>query len=216
MTKPTEGHDGPPSVAALAIHVNSLRREIEDLATKVGGLVAKQREHTAVLHDLTDLRNQVEQILATLTEEDEAPRTWFWLTMSDQERDEKFAELRDWVETVLRVQYPDYLADHIRPCWPNHPEARWELAWLYQLWYRAYLADRPEPRDAADWHDRWLPGVLRHLSLTMRRCRVGCQAGLSPYAPIEFLTVPVPGRPSTGGLEAAVPASYTRTILRTT
>ena len=28
--------------------------------------------------------------------------------------------------------YPDYLAGHIRPCWPNHPEARWELAWLHQ------------------------------------------------------------------------------------
>ena len=69
-----------------------------------------------------------------LGEEDDASRTtWFWLTMNEQERDEKFSELSDWVETVLRAQYPDYLADQIRPCWPNHPEARWELAWLYQL-----------------------------------------------------------------------------------
>ena len=174
MTEPTEGRDGSPSVAALAVHVNSLRREIEDLATKVGGLVAKQREHTAVLHDLTDLRHQVEQILATLTEDDDAPTTWFWLTMSDQERDEKFAELRDWVETVLRVQYPDYLADQIRSCWPNHPEARWELAWLYQLWSAAYLGERRAPRDAADWHDRWVPGVIRRLQESTAKCHREC------------------------------------------
>ena len=175
MTEPTGGRRGSTTVAALAVHVNSLRREIEDLATKVGGLVAKQREHTAVLHDLTDLRHQVEQILATLTDEDDAPATWFWLTMSNQEHDEKFAELRDWVETVLRVQYPDYLADHIRPCWPNHPEARWELAWLYHLWSGAYLADRTTPKDAADWHDRWLPGAVRRLGQPMNLCQGTCQ-----------------------------------------
>ena len=52
-------------------------------------------------------------------------------------------ELFDWVETVLRTQYPDYLADQIRACWPDHPEARWELAWLYQQWSLTYLADQP-------------------------------------------------------------------------
>ena len=81
---------------------------------------------------------QYQQILALLTEdEDASPAAWFWLTMNDEERTEKFAELLDWVETVLRAQYPDYLADQIRPCWPNHPEARWELAWLYQQQFKA-------------------------------------------------------------------------------
>ena len=65
--------------------------------------------------------------------------------MTDQKRDERLSELSDWVETVLRTQYPGYLADQIRPCWPNHPEARWELTWLYQLWSLAYLTRRPSP-----------------------------------------------------------------------
>lgn len=95
--------------------------------------------------------------------------------MTDQEHDEKFAELSDWVETVLRTQYPDYLADQIRPCWPDHPEARWELAWLYQQWSLAYLAERPALKDAADRHDRWSPGVLHRLSQVMRQCPKGCQ-----------------------------------------
>ena len=55
--------------------------------------------------------------------------------MPDQERDENLTELSDWVETVLRPSTPDYTAGQIRSCWPNHPEARWELAWLYHLWY---------------------------------------------------------------------------------
>lgn len=176
MTDQHEGRDGAPSVAALAVHVDALRRSVEDLAAKVGAVTAKQREHTAVLHDLTDLRQQVEQILDTLTEgEDDSPTTWFWLTMSEQERDAKLSELSDWVETVLRVQYPGYLADCVRPCWPNHYEARWELAWLYHLWTCAYLADQSAPKDAADWHDRWLSGVLRRLSQVMSKCGTDCR-----------------------------------------
>jgi hypothetical protein len=41
---------------------------------------------------------------------------------------------------------PDYLADHVKPCWPNHPEARWELTWLYQLWTLTYLTTRHPQR----------------------------------------------------------------------
>jgi hypothetical protein len=103
-------------------------------------LASTQREHTSVLDCITELRHQVEEILSTLTEDDNAsPAEWFWLRMTEQVREEKFAELFDWVETVLRTQYPDYLADQIRPCWPNHPEARWELSWLYQQWSLTYL-----------------------------------------------------------------------------
>jgi hypothetical protein len=125
---------------------------------------------------MTELRRQVEQLLAFLSDEDDAsPALWFWLTMTEQQRDEHLAELLDWVETVLRVQYPDYLAGQIRPCWVNHPEARWELAWLYQLWSVAYLASRTEPRAAADWHDRWAPGVIRRLGQIMGKCEGVCQ-----------------------------------------
>ena len=183
MTDPPQGRDGSPSVAALAVHVNGLRREVESLVTKVDALTSTQQEHAAALDDITELRHQVGQILATLTEEDDAsPAEWFWLRMNEQVRDEKFGELFDWVETVLRTQYPDYLADQIRPCWPNHPEARWELAWLYQQWSLAYLAKRPAPKDAAEWHDRWSPGVLRRLSQVMSRCEGTCQRQPGPEA----------------------------------
>ena len=176
MTGPPQERDPSPAVAALAVRVDGLRRRIETLATSIDDLASTQQEHATVLDGIAELRRQVEQILAILGNDDEpSPGEWFWLTMTDQKRDERLSELSDWVETVLRTQYPSYLAGQIRPCWPNHPEARWELTWLYQLWTRAYLTSRPAPKDAADWHDRWTPGVTRRLSQTMRRCEQTCQ-----------------------------------------
>ena len=184
MTSPPQDRDGPAAVAALAVRVDGLRRRIEALATKVDVLTSTQQEHAVVLDGIAELRQQVEQILTILHDEDQAsPTDWFWLTMTDQKRDERFSELSDWVETVLQTQYPEYTADQIRPCWPNHPEARWELAWLYQLWTRSYLTSKPAPKDAADWHDRWSPGVIRRLSQVMRQCKEPCQRQPGHKAP---------------------------------
>jgi hypothetical protein len=94
--------------------------------------------------------------------------------MTELERRDRHSELLDWVESVLRKQYPEYLVDRLRPCWTNHPEARWEMACLYQLWSAAYLADHAALRDAADWHDRWFPGVVRRLAAVMSHCEGTC------------------------------------------
>lgn len=176
MTDPLEGRDGSPSVAALAVQVNGLSRDVEALAARVDVLTCTQEEHAVVLEGITELRGQVEKILGLLSEDAKTSAPgWFWLRMDEQTREEKSGELFDWVETVLRTEYPDYLAGQIRPCWPNHPEARWELAWLYQLWSAAYLVKRPALRDAADWHDHWSPGVIRRLATVMGQCENLCQ-----------------------------------------
>jgi hypothetical protein len=176
VTDPPESRGGSPSVAALALHVNGLRRDFQALTAKIDALATTQQEHGTALDDVAELRRQVERILALLSEgEDASPSKWFWLTMNDQEREERFGELYDWVETLLRPQYPGYVSEQIRTCWPNHSEARWELSWLYQLWSLAYLAKRPSPKDAADWHDRWAPGVIRRLSEVMRGCEQTCR-----------------------------------------
>jgi hypothetical protein len=167
---------GSPSVAALAIQVSELRRGVDSLTTRMDALSRTQQEHAVVLEGIAELRDQVEKVLGILGEDDEdSNEPWFWLTMDDQAREYRYSELYDWVETVLRAEYPDYLARQVLPCWPNHPEARWELAWLYQLWHAAYLAKRPALKDAADWHDRWSPGVIRRLATVMSRCEGSCQ-----------------------------------------
>jgi hypothetical protein len=176
MTDQAEGRDDSPAVAALAIELSRARCEIDSLTSKLDRLTADHRRHSTVLSDLAKIRQQIQQILTLLNTENEAsPARWFWLTMADDEREAKFSELYDWVETILRQQYPDYLADQIRLCWPNHPEARWELTWLYQLWTLTYLTTRPMPRDAGDWHDRWTPGVIRRLSHVMAHCGSECR-----------------------------------------
>ena len=71
------------------------------------GLTSAQQEHAVVLNGIAELRRQVEQVLAILAKEDDAsPAAWFWLTMTDQERDEKFSELSDWVETCSAPSTP--------------------------------------------------------------------------------------------------------------
>ena len=175
MTEAPQGGKGTTPAAALAVRLDVLRRDVESLTCKIDTLASTQQEHSAALDTIKELRRQVEQILAILGEDDDAPpNAWFWLTMTRQQHDEKFAELFDWVETVLRRQYPDYIHDHIKPCWPNHPEAKWELTWLYQLWSHVYLSKRPTPKDAADWHDRWAPGVIHRLSGATRTCDEAC------------------------------------------
>jgi hypothetical protein len=164
-------------VAALAIEVNVLRHDVESLAARAEEIARVQHKHATAFDGIPELRRQVERILALLTEDDQAASAgWFWLSMDAQAREDKLGELSDWVEAVLRVQYPGYLAEQIRLCWANHPEALWELTWLYQLWCRAYLTKRPAPKDAADWHDRWAPGVLRRLGQVMNRCDAMCQS----------------------------------------
>src|SRR4029077_6790275 len=134
-----------------------LRRDLDRLTAKLGVLTATQDEHGAALRDLADLRDRISRILAILNENETAqPSHWFWLTMTEEQRQEKLSELSDWVETVLRIQYPSYTEAYVKACWPSHPEAQWELAWLYQLWALIYLTNRLPPTSAADWHDRWL------------------------------------------------------------
>jgi hypothetical protein len=160
----------------LAIEVSVLRHDVESLANRADEIARTQQKDAAAFDGIPELRCQVERILALLTDDQAASAGWFWLTLDGQAREDKLGELTDWVEAVLRAQYPGYLAEQIRPCWPKHPEALWELTWLYRLWCRAYLTKRPVPKDAADWHDRWAPGVLRRLGQVMARCDLTCQS----------------------------------------
>ena len=176
MTDQTQGRDDSPAVAALAIELSKMRGELASLTGKVDRVTTTQRRHSNVLSDLASIRQQIEQILTILgIENDACLARWFWLTMTDEEREAKFSELYDWVETVFRQQYPDYRADQLKLCWPNHPEARWELSWLYQSWTLTYLTTRPTPKDAGDWHDRWSPGVIRRLNHAMAHCGNECR-----------------------------------------
>ncbi len=61
----------------------------------------------------------------------------------------------------LRHRYP--LARKIPGCWAQHPELVEELTALWLAWQGAYQQPDAPLTAAADWHDRWLPGVLHRL-----------------------------------------------------
>ena len=85
------------------------------------------------------------------------------------------AELRHWVEDFARKQYPAYMA-RLRPCWPNHPEAVWELSTLMAEWERVYGdADNRDLAGALWWHERWLPGVIARLDKAITCDEAGCR-----------------------------------------
>jgi hypothetical protein len=89
-----------------------------------------------------------------------APTSWCWRTLGPAGREELWKQLCDWVRW-MRGRYP--LARRIPACWAEHPEIVEELTALWLAWVQAY-EDRDAPLTAAaDWHDRWLPGVLHRL-----------------------------------------------------
>jgi hypothetical protein len=61
----------------------------------------------------------------------------------------------------LRHRYP--LARKIPDCWAQHPELVEELTTLWLAWQGAFQQPDALLTAAADWHDRWLPGVLHRL-----------------------------------------------------
>jgi len=86
--------------------------------------------------------------------------SWCWRDLGPTGTEALWKELTDWVAWI-RHRYP--LARKIPGCWAEHPELVEELTALWLAWQGAY-----QDRDAAltapaDWHDRWLPGVLHRV-----------------------------------------------------
>lgn len=79
--------------------------------------------------------------------------------------------LQDWTRNILFDRYR-IGEDEIKPCWYRHKEAVDELSWLHLMWCRAYRTPGAPATAAAEWHDRWLPSVLRRL-----RGRIKCHGG---------------------------------------
>ncbi len=89
--------------------------------------------------------------------------------MKDTEYADALRGLARWVTAVLLQRYPAAGAV-LPPCWPAHPAVVEELDWLYWDWTGWALEPDARSRDAADWHDRWLPGVLARIRPQLATC----------------------------------------------
>jgi hypothetical protein len=103
------------------------------------------------------------------------PPAPYWLGLAPAEQHERLAELYSWVEEFLRPNYPGYTSA-LRPCWPNHPEAIWELSTLRTEWLRTYGDENNRDLNGALWwHERWLQGALARLVKAIPCDETGCR-----------------------------------------
>jgi hypothetical protein len=153
---------------------SSGRADVDHLAEQVGGLRTRLEEvwvlnpddetqRQGLIVELSDvvsrLAGQVEALLADPPAQ--RYRVPCWSEMTAEEAAVAWNDLVTWVRGVLLVTYP--VANELPACWYRHQVAVEELSWLRQTWRAAYLIPSAPPKDAGDWHDRWLPGVLQRL-----------------------------------------------------
>jgi len=124
-------------------------------------------------HDLDRLAHETTDMIADLVSRLETLNTdrsstargttsapWCWRDLGEHGREELWNQLTDWVN-YLRSRYP--LARKLPGCWAEHPELVEELTALWLAWQSAYQDPDAALTAPADWHDRWLPGVLHRV-----------------------------------------------------
>lgn len=104
-----------------------------------------------------------------LEEEEEEPEVdlsgWIWEVMEPPVRRERLAELRSWVQWLVRT-YPSTLT-HVTPCWYQHRDVRELLTALFVSWVRTYSPG--DKRDTAEVE--WIDALYRTLPrVTLQEC----------------------------------------------
>jgi hypothetical protein len=130
------------SQAAL---ISRLRRDLDELASEFADTAA-------------GLMGRIDDLDAG--DGASTPRAWNWHGIGPRAEEELWSQLRAWVAWI-RHRYP--LAKRVPACWAEHPEIVEELTALWLAWQHAYEDRRASLSAPAEWHDRWLPGVLYRL-----------------------------------------------------
>jgi hypothetical protein len=88
-----------------------------------------------------------------------------WLDLDRKAYAAQPAELKQWVDTVLRPNYGGY---ELRDGWPRHIHAIWELSTLAAESYRTYSGKLPDLPRALECYKRWLRGTMHRVSVEFR------------------------------------------------
>jgi hypothetical protein len=170
VTSPRNDEAAGETLAALAAQVADLRGQV--------ALIGERLTAAGVTGDL-NLAARFEELAQTVADALDAaapcgPSPVFWLGLDEDARNIELGNLREWADKVLRGEY-GIRADQIRPCWPSHKRAVWELSTLAAEWHRTYGGKRPDRDRALDFYDRWLPNTVRRIrdEITMK-CNPEC------------------------------------------
>jgi hypothetical protein len=162
------------SLAALAAQVAALRGQVT--------LITDRVDHAGLRGEL-DLAARFEELAQTVAGALDAasprgPAAPRWIGLDRQAFAWQLAELRGWVDTVLRQHYPGY---ELRDCWPGHIHAIWELSTLAAEWHHVYDGERPDLSRALEFYDRWLPGTMRRIASITRPWVPECAMRRRPW-----------------------------------
>ena len=150
MTNQIDQPGAEPISRQLVQHaqlISRLRHDLDQLASEITDAYA-------------DVLSRFESIDAQHSGHSAVSTAWSWRELGDQGSEELWNELTDWVGWI-RHRYP--VAKKVPPCWPEHPEVVEELTSLWLAWQGAYEQPDASLTAAAEWHDRWLPGLLHRL-----------------------------------------------------
>jgi hypothetical protein len=133
----------------------------------IGPTLAMRRDIKKLREDLDQLCAEVAGLSAAVKSgldggKAKAPHGPRWDNLGQDQEVAQLARLREWVNGVLRVQYPGY---QLTDCWANHREALWELGALHAEWQRIFGNPRGVDLESMLWfHERWLPGTIGRLN----------------------------------------------------
>lgn len=164
----TKASDPGESLPALAAQIADLRGIVVGLRARV--------EHAGATSNLKlaeQLTAVADQVAALTTDDGPAPAVTapVWHDLTPDQHATQAADLADWVDGFLTVNYPHV---PLRPCWPDHPAALWELSTLRAEWLRVYDRKNPDLPGALNWHDRYLPGIILRLRKILGDCKGNC------------------------------------------
>ena len=179
-------------VQALAREQDRIRRRVEEVGEQAGDAVSRVGETDA---RVDALRGQVEQLAAGVARAVEAqgarrpnatpPPTWLGADDAAAAGD-LVRDLIPWLDAVY-LRYPGAA---LPTCWLWHPWVVEELAWLAAAHRAAYDPDHGTVSAAAEWHERWRPGVAKRISDALGNCAVSDHAAGGPKA-APALTTPL-------------------------
>jgi hypothetical protein len=170
----TTAPPGEPSPRALSESLAALAAQVADLRGQIRAI--NDRLDQAGLYPGLNLASRFEDLAQTVAgtlnaASPRGPAAPNWIGLDRDTYHAQLADLRWWTDTVLRPHYGGYeLAD----CWPRHIHAIWELSTLAAEWHRTYTGSRPDLARALEFHDRWLPGIMRRITGITAKCVPHC------------------------------------------
>ena len=189
----TSDGPGPPPTGAsgagrgrpFAVQVGEELRELRREVGQTSGNVAEVADHVSRLSPRVDELEISVASLAGAVEaagpgggepEDAALSLTPALRWSQLEPGDKHAAWDGLGGFVAEVLNGDYRLSRteLPDCWPVHPRAVRELAWLRTLYVDSSAPDT-RPDLVAEWHVRWLPAALTNLAAAIdgRECAPG-------------------------------------------